>query len=73
MMGSWTRQPASQPAVTACSLKRRSAKTRIASSGANKMTMLMEAAVMKATTKAAALPAPVRGRHSTAQNIASSR
>src|SRR5215470_4025644 len=59
--GNWTRQPASQPAVTTFSLGRRSTMRRIASSGANKMAILVEAAVTKATTAAAA--SPVRDLH----------
>ena len=51
-----TRQPASQPAVTACSRGRRSTKARIASRGANKMTRLVEAAAKKPTTAATAIP-----------------
>ena len=47
--------------------------TRASSNGAKTTLIVVEAAVRKPTAAAPASPAPVRGRHSTAQNNANSR
>ena len=69
-----SRQPSAQPAVAACSRRRRGTTiARAANSGAKRRASELEAAAANATTAATAAPVLVRGRHSAAQNRATSR
>src|SRR5690348_4186740 len=69
-----SREPSAQPAVAACSRRLRGTTTaRAANSGAKSRPSELEAAAANATTAAAIAPDLVRGRHSAAQNNATSR
>jgi len=74
MNGTCSRQPIAQPTVTAFSrIRCGTTIARAASSGAKSRASGLEATVANATTAATEAPAHERGRHSTAQNSATSR